>query len=128
MALCCNKCYPICTPYPSCPSALFIHVPLDYTDEYITVNINKPGVNVNMQQLLPIDEGMVQPEIAGDFANFLNPWGGQYKLYFTNPLTNEQVLFTAIDGKQYDSICLDFVQVLTNLEEQTIIVNVFTNE
>ena len=64
----------------------------------------------------------------GDFANFLNPWGGQYKLYFTNPLTNEQVLFTAIDGKQYDSICLDFVQVLTNLEEQTIIVNVFTNE
>jgi len=128
MALCCNNCYPICTPYPSCPSALFITVPLSYTDEYITVNIIKPGVNVNMQQLLPIDNGIVQPELTGDFGNFLNPWGGQYSLYFTNPTTNEQVLFTAIDGKQYDSICLEFIQVVTNLTEQTIIVNAFTNE
>lgn len=128
MAICCNKCYPICTPYPGCSSALFIHVPPSYAGDYITVNINKPGVNVTMQQLLPIDGGIVQPELSGDFGNFLNPWGGQYTLYFTDPTTNEQIIFTAIDGKQYDSICLELVQVVTNLTEQTIIVNAFTNE
>ena len=128
MALCCNKCYPICTPYPSCPSALFIHVPPTFAGGFITVNINKPGVNVTMQQLLQVDAGIVQPELSGEFGNFLNPWGGQYTLYFTDPTTNEQIIFTAIDGKQYDSICIEFVQVITNLTEQTIIVNAFTNE
>ena len=128
MALCCNKCYPICTPYPSCPTALFLTVPPDYTGDYITVNITKPGVNVNMQQVLPIDNGIVEVGLSAEFANFLNPYGGQYSLYFTEPTSNEQVLFTAIDGKQYDSICLSFVQTVTNLTEQTIILNIFTNE
>jgi hypothetical protein len=128
MAQCCNNCYPICTPYPSCPSALFIAVPPNYTEPNITINIIKPGVNANMQQLLPVDSGIVQPELIGDFSNFLNPWGGQYSIYFTNPTTNEQLTFTAVDGKDYDSICLTFVQTLTNLTEQTILINVFTNE
>ena len=126
MAQCCNKCYPICTPFPSCPTAVFVHVPNDYEEAYITLNITKPGVNVNMQQLLPVDGGIVQPELSGSFANFLNPWGGQYNLYFTDPTTNEQIGFTAIDGKQYDSICLNLVQALTNLEEQTFVINIFS--
>jgi hypothetical protein len=125
MAQCCNKCYPICTPFPSCPTAVFVHVPNDYEEAYITLNITKPGVNVNMQQLLPVDGGLIQPELSGQFTNFLNPWGGQYNLYFTKPNTNELVTFTAIDGNQYDSICLSLVQVLTNLEEQVFVINIF---
>jgi hypothetical protein len=129
MALCCNNCYPICQPFPSCPDDVFIFAPPGYDQEDIIVNIVKPGVNVNVRQLLTINpDGFVDLDATQIPEGFLNAFGGQYSIYFNDSVTNEPVPFIAIDGKEYDSICLSFISTFTNIETAQLIINVFNNE
>lgn len=129
MALCCNNCYPICQPFPSCPNDVFIFAPPGYQEEEIIVNIVKPGVNVNVRQVLAINpDGFVDLDATQIPEGFLNAFGGQYSIYFNDAITNELILFTADDGKQYDSICLSFQTTYTNIETVQLIINVFNND
>ena len=128
MAQCCNDCFKVCEPLNSCPSAFFILTPPDYTEADIIVNITKPGVNVRIQQLLTIDlEGFIDIDLAGMPEAFLNPWGGQYSISFTNPGTLQPVVFTAEDGVKYSEICLTFAQTLSNQQDNVLVLNVFTD-
>ena len=58
---------------------------------------------------------------------FLNPWGGQYSISFTNPGTLQPVVFTAEDGVKYSEICLTFAQTLSNQQDNVLVLNVFTD-
>ena len=128
MAQCCNDCFKVCEPLNSCPSAFFIFAPTDYTEPEILVNITKPGVNVRIQQLLTIDlEGFIEIDNEGLPEGFLNPWGGQYTITFTNSATLQPVVFTAEDGKQYSSICMTFQQTTTNVEDNFLVINIFND-
>lgn len=93
------------------------------------MNIVKPGVNVNVRQVLAINpDGFVDLDATQIPDGFLNPYGGQYSIYFNDAITNEPVPFTAEDGKQYDSICLSFITTYTNIETAQLIINVFNND
>ncbi len=129
MALCCNKCYPICQPFASCPAEVLIYAPPSYIEESIIVNITKPGVNVNVQQLLGIDpDGYVLIDEEGLPDGFLNPYGGQYTISFNDAITKQPLTFTAMDGEEYDSICLMLQVTYTNDPTIQLIVNVFNND
>jgi hypothetical protein len=130
MALCCNKCYPICLPLPSCPAAVFLYTPPGDYGRGITVNIVKPGVNVQGQQLLSIGaDGFVEIDLEGLPEGFFNPWGGQYTISYSDPdLPNQVLTFTAQDGQQYDSICLSFIQSISNQETVIAIINPINND
>ena len=81
-----------------------------------------------IQQLLTIDElGFIDIDLAALPEGFLNPWGGQYIITFTNSATLQPVTFTAGDGKQYTSICIAFIQALLNQEENFVILNIFND-
>lgn len=128
MAQCCNDCFNVCERINNCPTSFFIYVPPDYTEPEILLNITKPGVNVMIQQLLTIDElGFIDIDLAGLPEGFLNPWGGQYIITFTNSATLQPVTFTAGDGKQYTSICIAFIQALLNQDENIVILNIFND-
>ncbi len=128
MAQCCNDCFKVCEPLNSCPFAFYIYAPIDYMEEDIIVNITKPGVNVRIQQLLPIDlEGFIEIDLAGMPEGFLNPYGGQYSISFSNPGTQQPVTFTAGDGKQYQTICLTFETTISNQEDNLIVLNIFSD-
>lgn len=128
MALCCNNCYPICQPLASCPSAVYVKVPIDYEGLSITVNINKPGVNIQGQQVLNVGEdGFVEVDLEALPEGFFNPWGGQYSINFADS-AGQVIIFTAMDGKQYDSICLTFAHTISNQETVISIINPFNND
>lgn len=127
MALCCNDCFKVCEPLNACPSAFFIAVPTTYSEPEILVNITKPGVNVRIQQLLDIDGlGFIEVDLEGLPEGFLNPWGGQYTITFTNSATLQPVTFTAQDGNKYTDICLSFMQTVT-IVDNIIVLNIFND-
>lgn len=121
MQQCCNDCYKLCLPFPSCPEAMFIFVPIDYTEADILVQIVKPGVNVSIQQLLTIVGGSVELDFTGLPEGFFNPYGGSYELSMYYPVTNQPVLFTAPDGKVYDTICFSFITTYQPVQTDIII-------
>ena len=128
MAQCCNDCFKICEPLNDCPAAFYIYAPIDYMEEDIILNITKPGVNVRIQQLLTIDvEGFIEVDLAAMPEGFLNPWGGEYQISFSNPGTQKPIIFTASDGVQYSSICLSFANTITDLIDNFIVINIFTD-
>jgi hypothetical protein len=103
-------------------------VPTDYTEAEILLNITKPGVNVRIQQLLAIDlDGFVDADLEAMPDAFLNPWGGQYTVSFTNSATLQPVTFTAGDGNQYTDICMSFSQTYTNQEDNWVALNIFND-
>lgn len=127
MALCCNNCYPICQPFNSCPTAVYIYPPVGYSS--VLVNITKPGVNVAVQQLLTVGEGgYLELDMEGLPDGFFNPYAGQYNLVFVDPANNQLIEFTAMDGEIYDSICLTFQVAYTNLETNIISINAINND
>ena len=127
MALCCNNCYPICQPFSSCPTAVYIYPPTGYSS--VLVNITKPGVNVAMQQLLTVGEGgYLELDMEGLPEGFFNPYAGQYNLVFVDPANNQLIEFTAMDGEIYDSICLTLQVSYTILESVTMTINAITND
>lgn len=129
MAQCCNNCFTICQPLASCPAAVYVYAPLGSYESGILVNVMKPGVNVQGQQLLNVaGDGFVEIDLEALPVGFFNPYGGQYNLNFVNPQTNQAITFTATDGKEYDSICLTFTQVVSNQETVIAIINPINNE
>lgn len=130
MALCCNKCYPICLPLPSCPTTVYLFTPPGDYGRGILVNIIKPGVNVQGQQLLSIGgDGFVEIDLEALPEGFFNPWGGQYTISFADPdLPNKPLTYISVDGEQYDSICLSFIQTISNEETVIAIINPINNE
>ena len=130
MALCCNKCYPICLPLPSCPAAVLVYTPPGLWGRGMMVNIVKPGVNVQGQQLLSIGaDGFVDIDLDALPEGFFNPWGGQYTISFADPDTpNQLISWTAINGEIYDSICLSFIQTISNDEIVIAIINPINND
>jgi len=130
MALCCNKCYPICLPLPSCPTAVFLYTPPGDYGRGILVNIVKPGVNVQGQQLLSIGgDGFVEIDLEALPEGFFNPWGGQYTISFSDPdLPNKPLTYISVDGEEYDSICLSFIQTISNEETVIAIINPINND
>lgn len=127
MALCCNNCYPICQPFNSCPTAVYIYPPTGYSS--VLVNITKPGVNVAVQQLLTVGEGgYLELDMEGLPDGFFNPYAGQYNIVFVDPANNQLIEFTAMDGQTYDSICLTLQVSYTNLESVTMTINPITND
>lgn len=128
MAQCCNDCFKVCEPLNGCPTAFFILVPPDYTEPEILLNITKPGVNVRIQQLLTIDtQGFIEADLAGMPEAFLNPYGGNYSLTFTNTATSKPVEFTAGDGNSYSEICLSFANTVTNQDDNVVVLNIFND-
>lgn len=94
------------------------------------VNIVKPGVNVQGQQLLSIGaDGFVDIDLEALPEGFFNPWGGQYTISFADPDTpNQLISWTAINGEIYDSICLSFIQTISNEEIVIAIINPINND
>jgi len=130
MALCCNKCYPICQPLASCPAAVYVYTPPGDFGRGILVNIVKPGVNVQGQQLLSIaPDGFVEIDLEALPEGFFNPWGGQYTISFADPdLPNKPLTYMSIDGQEYDSICLSFIHTISNEETVIAIINPINND
>ena len=129
MALCCNKCYPICLPLPSCPTAVYLYTPPGDFGRGLFVNIVKPGVNVQGQQLLSIAaDGFVEIDLEGLPDGFFNPWGGEYVINYIDPDTNQPLLFIAADGQQYDRVCVSFIQTVSDQETVVVIINPINNE
>jgi hypothetical protein len=130
MALCCNKCYLICQPLPSCPAAVYLFTPPGDFGRGILVNIVKPGVNVQGQQMLSIaPDGFVEIDLEALPEGFFNPWGGQYTISFADPdFPNQPLTFIAADGQEYDSICLSFIHTISNEETVIAIINPINND
>lgn len=129
MAQCCTNCFKICQPFLSCPAGVFIKTPPSAFTTGVLTNIVKPGVNVRVQQSLAIEpNGFVEVDMEGLPDGFLNPYGGQYEISFTDPDTNNIIEFTAKDGKIYTHICLTFMITYSSFEENFITINAIDNE
>jgi hypothetical protein len=129
MAQCCTNCYKICEPFLSCPAGIFIKTPPSAFETGVYTNIVKPGVNVRVQQSLGIDpNGFVEVIMDELPEGFLNPYGGQYEISFTDLETGNIIEFVAKDGNTYTHICLTFMITYSSFEENNIIINAIDNE
>lgn len=124
MGTCCNKCYSICQPLISCFESLIVYLPVDYTDDTVTIKTSNGQTFVTTQTFDVIAGNHVEIDLAtSEFPEgFFSAYGGPYQIRFFDPL-GSQIEFVAIDGKPYNCISFQVANGVT--DETTAFVNAF---
>jgi len=113
----------------SCPASVLVYAPPGDYGSSLILNVLKPGVNVRGEQLLNIrPDGFVEIDLEGLPEGFFNAYGGQYTISFMNYLTKKPLPFVAMDGEEYDSICITFIQTISNIGSSYLIINPINND